>query len=155
MLLRTGCLLTCALWLGCAGLSDEGELMSSSELELDEGIEAGAEPAGDIEIIDKVPKVEDYPGIADACHGDVTCSGITSCTNWSSNYDCDGGECRITGICCGDPLAKGGDVGTEMCEWGPGPGFFQNRERFRVCFYVDGSQCMEFDQTIGFAYCGC
>jgi hypothetical protein len=141
--------------MGCAGLSDE-ELTGTSDLAVDESVLGAAEEtAGEIEIIDKVPSLQDYPGIADACHGDVTCSGVTSCTNWSSSFDCDGGDCLVTNRCCEEPFAKGTDVGSLMCEFGPGPGFFQNRERFRVCFYVDSSQCMEFDQFQSFAFCGC
>lgn len=153
MMRRIGCLLTCVAWLGCAGYEEDQELVSSLDEEI---VEIGGAPSADVEIIDKTPRLEDYPQIADACHGDVTCSGVTSCTNWSSTYDCDGGTCRFAAGCC-EPFAKspGGEIDPLICNGINIPGFFQNREQFRVCFYVDGSQCMEFNQFQSLEYCGC
>lgn len=128
--------------------------------ELDEGLaEAGGAPAADVEIIPVTPEAKDYLPeleIEAACNGNITCSGVTSCTNWSSIYACDGGACRLT-TSCGEclppePLAKG-DVTADFCT--REPGFFQNNERFRVCFYNDGSQCLEFQQFAFLEFCGC
>ena len=78
------------------------------------------------------------------CHGSSTCPQPASCANFSPFT-----ECNFT---CGPTQCFCKPTNPDCV-----PGDLRGRdtlERFRVCFYPDGSSCTEFQQTIILS-CGC
>ena len=77
------------------------------------------------------------PAAADACHWGSCPPG--SFGSWTSYVNCDAPFCGEDSFC-----AAKGTIAT-----------FQNRERYRVHHYSDGSQCTEYQVTTFRAHCGC
>jgi hypothetical protein len=73
----------------------------------------------------------------------VCTSAPKSCGEWSPYYDVGAPYCGMSRICDGEMEPTAVRV------------TLQKQEQFHVCFYNDGTQCIESSQKAVELYCGC